>query len=199
MVALIQLPGASGLPGTGTPQIPVPTDVLPSGGGGGGAGAPGSGSMDPLGTVGLALLAYGLVQLLSKVVDKLPVGRHGGDPAPAGAAGTGFTPDDRKRLERILEQVAADHERIERLQEAVREIHDATRWMADPRNRADPRDGEPTWACRARTLSDPIAVNQRLSGQALDELREVNAKLDNVLRKLRALWLRVGRRRKDRG
>ena len=38
------------------------------------------GEMDPLGTVGLALLAYGLVQLLSKVVDKLPVWRAGDVP-----------------------------------------------------------------------------------------------------------------------
>ena len=55
------------------------------------------------------------------------------------------------------------------------------------------------WACRARALTDPLAVNQRLTGQALDELRTANARLDNILRKLRALWVRIGRRKKDRG
>jgi hypothetical protein len=126
------------------------------------------GEMDPLGTVGLALLAYGLVQLLSKVVDKLPVWR-GGDaqaaPAATGAGGA-FNVEDRKRLERVYEQAVADRQRLERLEEAVRE---------------------------------QLTVHQRLIGQALDDLREVHGKLDNVLRKLRALWMRAGRRKKDRG
>ncbi|HEX2201858.1 MAG TPA: hypothetical protein VHG91_01100, partial [Longimicrobium sp.] len=74
MVALIQLPGAPGPPVPGAPSIALPTDAIPAPPGVGGAGG---GNMDPLGTVGIALLAYGLVQLLSKVVDKLPVGRGG--------------------------------------------------------------------------------------------------------------------------
>ncbi|MFL5384708.1 MAG: hypothetical protein ACJ8GN_19465 [Longimicrobiaceae bacterium] len=142
-------------------QVPLDPEVaLPRGGGGG--------EMDPLNTVGLALLAYGLVQLLAKVVDKLPVGRGEPQPAPAAAAanGGGFTADDRKRLERVYEQALADRERLERLEDAFR---------------------------------DQLAVHQRLIGQALDDLREVHGKLDNVLRKLRAMWTRVGRRGKDRG
>jgi hypothetical protein len=96
------------------------------------------------------------------------VGRAGGD-APAGAAGAGgagFTAEDRKRLERVYEQAVADRQRLERLEEAVRE---------------------------------QLTVHQRLIGQALDDLREVHGKLDNVLRKLRALWTRAGRRKRDRG
>lgn len=127
------------------------------------------GEMDPLGTVGIALLAYGLVQLLSKVVDKLPVWRGGVDPPGAsagGGGGGGFGAEDRKRLERVYEQAVADRQRLERLEEVVRE---------------------------------QLAVHQRLIGQALDDLREAHAKLDNMIRKMRALWTRVGRRRKDRG
>ena len=193
VTALLAAAALQALPGAAQPGAPgtlVQPDAVQA--------PPRGGEADPLGTVGLALLAYGLVQLLSKVVDKLPVGKNAGEAAGA-PAGTphGFTADDRKRLERVLEQVVTDHEWIERLQEAVREIHEATRWMSEARHRSDPRDGQPAWQCRARTLSEPLAVNQRLSGQALDELREVNAKLDNVLRKLRALWLRLGRRRRD--
>jgi hypothetical protein len=132
------------------------------------------GEMDPLGTVGLALLAYGLVQLLSKVVDKLPVWRAGdvgparapAATAPPGGDGGGFTAEDRKRLERVYEQAVADRQRLERLEESVRE---------------------------------QLAVQQRLVGQALDDLRTVHAQLDNIVRKLRAVWTRIGRRRKDRG
>jgi hypothetical protein len=132
-------------------------------------GAPG-GENDPLGTVGLALLAYGLVQLLSKLIDKLPAFRSGGGdsspPSSAAAAGNGFSAEDRKRLERVYEQAMADRQRLERLEEGVRE---------------------------------QLQVHQRLIGQALDDLRDVHAKLDDLLRKLRALWTRVGRRKKDRG
>ncbi|HET7232845.1 MAG TPA: hypothetical protein VFJ16_22740 [Longimicrobium sp.] len=135
------------------------------------------GPMDPLGTVGLALLAYGLVQLLSKVVDKLPAWRAGAEPAGHGGGGGGsggggggaaggFNIEDRKRLERVYEQAVADRQRLERLEEAVRE---------------------------------QLSVHQRLIGQALDDLREAHGKLDNLTRKLRALWMRVGRRKKDRG
>lgn len=134
-------------------------------------GAPGDN--DPLGTVGLALLAYGLVQLLSKLIDKLPAFRSGGGEAPgasppaaAGSSGGGFSAEDRKRLERVYEQAMADRQRLERLEEGVRE---------------------------------QLLVHQRLIGQALDDLRDVHAKLDDLLRKLRALWTRVGRRKKDRG
>ena len=174
MVVLIQLGAA---PAAGSPAAAAATDAVSAVPGGGDPNAP----MDPLNTVGLALLAYGLVQLLSKVIDKLPVGRSH-DAAQGGAtggAGGGFTPDDRKRLERLLEQVTVDRQQLERLQEAVREIQDV--------------------ALRSRGMSDQLQVNQRLIGQALDELRETQAKLDNILRKLRSLWVRVGRRRKDKG
>jgi hypothetical protein len=173
MVALIQLGAA---PAAGSPAAAAATDAVPAMPGGGDPNAP----MDPLNTVGLALLAYGLVQLLSKVIDKLPVGRaHDAAQPGNGGAGGGFTSDDRKRLERLLEQVTIDRQQLERLQEAVREIQDV--------------------ALRSRGMSDQLQVNQRLIGQALDELRETQAKLDNVLRKLRSLWVRVGRRRKDKG
>jgi hypothetical protein len=176
------------------PVAAVPDDAVA------GAAAGGLEAADPLNTVGLALLAYGLVQLLAKVIDKLPVFKAGGEhhAVSSGSGGGGFSQDDRKRLERILEQVKADHQRLERLEELLREVSEGTRWMAEMRAR-DPRDGEPVWACRARALADPLAVNQRLTGQALDELRSANARLDNILRKLRALWMRVGRRKKDRG
>jgi hypothetical protein len=103
---------------------------------------------DPLSVVGLALLAYGLVQLLARVVDKLPVWRSGPADRRAVEPGSGFTEQDRKRLERACEQ---------------------------------------------------LEVQQRLVGQALDGIRELDKRLENVLRKLRALWRRVGRRRGDRG
>jgi len=131
------------------------------------------GPQDPLETVGLALLAYGLVQLLAKVIDKLPSWRGGGGeastgppPAPSASAAGGFTSEDRKRLERVYEQAVADRQRLERLEEAVRE---------------------------------QMVAHQRLIGLALDELRELHRKADEVLRKLRTLWMRVGRRKKDRG
>jgi hypothetical protein len=92
---------------------------------------------DPLGTVGLALLAYGLVQLLSKVVDRLPLGRRAADGIGAEA---GFTADDRRRLE------------------------------------------------------EQLALHQRLLGQALDELRVANGKLDRTSRGLRRLWRQARRR-----
>lgn len=106
------------------------------------------GGADPFGTVGLALLAYGLIQLLSKVVDRLPVGRRAGD---GGGAEAGFSGEDRKRLERVFDLVTQD----------------ATR-----RDRVD----------------EQFAVQQRLIGQALDELRGTDVKLDRALRGLRRLW-----------
>lgn len=184
----VQLPGVqpeAAPPGAGDASTRLPTAP--------GVTAPQA--ADPLGTVGIALLAYGLVQLLSKVVDKLPLWRSGGQEPAAGAS---FNPDDRKRLERMYELVVSDHERMLRMQEEVREIHEYTRWASEQRNRMDARDGEPLWQCKARGMIDQAATNQRLIGQALDELREMNAKLDNVLRKLRALWVRTGSRRNDR-
>ncbi|HEU4456411.1 MAG TPA: hypothetical protein VFR81_25310 [Longimicrobium sp.] len=189
-LTLIQLPaaGVDALPASAAAADAVP-----------GAAAAGGSEADPLNTVGLALLAYGLVQLLSKVIDKLPVFKAGGgEHAASSSSAGGFGADDRKRLERVLEQVVADHQRLERLEALLRDVAEGTRWMAEMRAR-DPRDGEPVWACRARALADPLAVNQRLTGQALDELRTANARLDNILRKLRALWVRIGRRKKDRG
>jgi hypothetical protein len=156
-------------------------------------GSPSTQPNDPLGTVGLALLAYGLVQLLSKVVDRLPLGRQGGD-----AQDGGFTREDRKRLDRLLEIAVADHARLERMQEEVREIYDYARWASEQRRRVDPVGDEAGWRHRGEALQEQLATNQRLIGQALDELREVHARLDNVLRKLRALWTRVGQRRGDR-
>jgi hypothetical protein len=144
--------------------------------------------------VGIALLAYGLVQLLSRVVDRLPFGRAGGTDAAEG----GFTRDDRKRLERLVEIAAADHARIERMQEELKEVYDYARWATEQRRRLGGTADESSWCHRVEGLLDQMGTNQRLIGQALDELREVQGKLDNVLRKLRALWVRVGQRRNDR-
>ncbi|HEU0077934.1 MAG TPA: hypothetical protein VFQ76_09825 [Longimicrobiaceae bacterium] len=154
------------------------------------AGQPG----DPLGTVGIALLAYGLVQLLSRVVDRLPFGR----PGAAEAGDVGFTRDDRKRIERLVEIAAADHARIERMQEELKEVYDYTRWATEQRRRHGATAEDGSWRHRVEGLLDQTNTNQRLVGQALDELREVQGKLDNILRKLRALWIRVGQRRNDR-
>jgi hypothetical protein len=149
---------------------------------------------DPLGTVGIALLAYGLVQLLSRVVDRLPFGR----PGAAEGAESGFSRDDRKRIERLVEIAAADHARIERMQEELKEVYDYARWATEQRRRPGGAVEDGSWRHRVEGLLDQMATNQRLIGQALDELREVQGKLDNVLRKLRALWIRVGQRRNDR-
>lgn len=124
------------------------------------AGADAAAPSDPLNTVGLALLAYGLVQLLSKVVDKIPIwGRTAVDRGNGGERGS-FTPEDRKRLERACDLIAAESQRLQRMQEA-------------------------------------LATQQRLIGQALDELRTVSSELRSVARKLRALWARVGGRGND--
>ena len=156
--------------------------------------SPGGQPGDPLGTVGIALLAYGLVQLLSRVVDRLPFGRQAGPEAGEG----GFTRDDRKRLERLMDIAAADHARIERMQEELKEVYDYARWATEQRRRLGGPADEGGWRHRVEGLVDHMATNQRLIGQSLDELREVQGKLDNVLRKLRALWIRVGQRRNDR-
>lgn len=178
-----QLPGPGAQPGS-----PVdPATALP---GSSATGQPG----DPLGTVGIALLAYGLVQLLSRVVDRLPFGR----PGTAEGGDGGFTRDDRKRMERLVEIAAADHARIERMQEELKEVYDYARWATEQRRRPGGTAEEGSWRHRVEGLLDQAATNQRLIGQALDELREVQGKLDNVLRKLRALWIRVGQRRNDR-
>lgn len=155
---------------------------------------PAASANETLNTVGLALLAYGLVQLLSKVLDKMPIWRT----AERRSEGSGgFTEEDRKRLERTCELVTTDVDRVQRLHDIVREIQEQTRWLAEQRTRTDPRDGEPMWNCRGRMAIDRLETQQRLIGQALDELRELNKKHENALRKLRALWRRLGRRRDD--
>lgn len=118
----------------------------------------GSDALDPLNTVGLALLAYGLVQLLSKIVDKLPLWRAAG--SDAGIARASFSEEDRKRLERACELIAGESQRLQRMQET-------------------------------------LTTQQKLIGQALDELRAVSIELKNVNRKLRGLWTRLGQRLAD--
>lgn len=113
---------------------------------------------DPLNTVGLALLAYGLVQLLAKIVDKLPLWRT--TPGDASDAKASFSDEDRKRLERACELIGGESQRLQRMQEA-------------------------------------LTTQQKLIGQALDELRHVSAELKAVSRKLRAVWARVGQRHGD--
>lgn len=72
---------------------------------------------DPLSTVGLALLAYGLVQLLSKFIDKIAFGR-GGAEHRAMMPGA-FTDEDRKRLERACEVAVNGDQRLQRISEAA--------------------------------------------------------------------------------
>jgi hypothetical protein len=71
---------------------------------------------DPLSTVGLALLAYGLVQLLSKFIDKIALGR--GLPDHRSVSGI-FSEEDRKRLERTCEIVANGDQRLQRISETA--------------------------------------------------------------------------------
>lgn len=72
---------------------------------------------DPLSTVGLALLAYGLVQLLSKFIDKIALARSGAD--HRGAVPGAFTDEDRKRLERACEILANGDQRLQRIAETA--------------------------------------------------------------------------------
>lgn len=172
----------TGLPGT---QVPVPgAEMAPPGADGN------------LETVGLALLAYGLVQLLSRVLDKLLTARAAADHPPAAG---GFRDEDRRRLEKAFEMLSAERERMRRMGEAVTAIQEQTRWITEQRGRTDPGDGEPVWNCRARGMVEQLATQQRLVGQALDELRVLNRQNETVMRKLRALWRRLGRRRRDTG
>jgi hypothetical protein len=112
-------------------------------------------SDDPLNTVGLALLAYGLVQLLSKFIDKIGMGRTGME-----VRGAGFGEEDRKRLERVNELLTAVDQRLQR-------------------------------------VSGSGVTQQRLAGQALDELRECTRRHESLARKLHAVWNRIGSRNGD--
>lgn len=170
----------SGVPGSG------PGGVLP-------------GQVDPtLETVGLALLAYGLVQLLAKVLDKLLVTRAG-EGAPTQVIVPSFRDEDRKRLSRTFEMLAADRERLGRMEEAVAAIQEQTRWLAEQRTRTDPQDGQPLWNCRARGVLEQLNAQQLLVGQALDELRALNRQNETVLRRLRSVWRRLARWRTGGG
>lgn len=167
---------------TGPPAVPG-AEVLP--------GQP-DGTLE---TVGLALLAYGLVQVLSRVLDKVLTARAADHAAPsaAGPANGGFRDEDRRRLEKAFEMLTAEREKVARLTEAVAAIHENTRWLAEQRGRTDPADGQPVMYCRARAMVDQLNTQQRLVGQALDELRTLNRQNETVLRKLRSVWRRVSR------
>lgn len=168
---------------TGPPAVPG-AEVLP--------GQP-DGTLE---TVGLALLAYGLVQVLSRVLDKLLTARaaeHSPPPSAAAPSGGGFRDEDRRRLEKTLEMLTAEREKLARLTEAVSAIHDNTRWVAELRGRTDSADGQPLMVCRARVMVDQLNAQQRLVGQTLDELRSLNRQNETVLRKLRSVWRRVSR------
>jgi hypothetical protein len=167
---------------TGPPGVPG-AEVLP--------GQP-DGTLE---TVGLALLAYGLVQVLSRVLDKVLTARTGeaSAPSPAGAAGGGFRDEDRRRLEKSFEILTAERERLQRMADSLADIHEQTRWLAELRGRTDPIDGQPLMNCRARVVVEQLNTQQRLVGQALDELRTLNRQNETMLRKLRALWRRVSR------
>ncbi len=168
---------------TGPPGVPG-AEVLP--------GQP-DGTLE---TVGLALLAYGLVQVLSRVLDKVLTARAAEThpPAPSGAAaGGGFRDEDRRRLEKSFEMLTADRERLQRMGDTLADIHEQTRGLAELRVRTDPVDGQPLMNCRARVVVEQLNTQQRLVGQALDELRTLNRQNETVLRKLRALWRRVSR------
>lgn len=147
-------------------------------------------------TVGLALLAYGLVQVLSRVLDKVLTARAESHPPPAAASGPangGFRDEDRRRLEKSFEMLTAERDKLARLVEAVTAIQENTRWLAEQRARSDPADGQPLMHCRARAMVEQLNTQQRLVGQALDELRTLNRQNETVLRKLRAVWRRISR------
>lgn len=145
-------------------------------------------------TVGLALLAYGLVQLLSRVLDKLLTARTADQVPPAGApTAGGFRDEDRRRLEKSFEMLTSERERLKRMTDTVAAIQEQTRWLAELRGRTDPADGQPPFHCRARAVVDQLNTQQRLVGQALDELRALNRQNETVLRKLRSVWRRVSR------
>jgi hypothetical protein len=165
---------------TGPPVVPG-AEVLP--------GQP-DGTLE---TVGLALLAYGLVQVLSRVLDKVLTARTAEHSTPGSAAAGGFRDEDRRRLEKAFDMLAADRERLQRMAEAVAAIQEQTRWLGEARGHADPVDGQPMFNCRARVVAEQLNTQQRLVGQALDELRRLNRQNETVLRKLRALWRRVSR------
>jgi hypothetical protein len=150
-------------------------------------------------TVGLALLAYGLVQVLSRVLDKVLTARAGEASGPAAAAAGGFRDEDRRRLEKSFEILTAERERLQRMSDALADIQEHTRWMAELRGRTDPIDGQPLMNCRARVVVEQLNTQQRLVGQALDELRTLNRQNETMLRKLRALWRRVSRWRPGGG
>jgi hypothetical protein len=179
-------------------EEPVITILLQSAPPAGPAPAPGGAQPEAaLETVGLALLAYGLVQLLAKVVDKLLTARAADGTPPPDPAG-GFREDDRKRLEKAFQMLTADRERMQRLGESVAAIQEQTRWLSEQRARTDPVDGQPAWNCRARGVLEQLQTQQRLVGQALDELRGLNRQNESMLRKLRAVWRRVSRWRGER-
>jgi hypothetical protein len=147
-------------------------------------------------TVGLALLAYGLVQVLSRVLDKVLTARTESQhpaPAPSAPANGGFRDEDRRRLEKSFEMLTAERDKLARLAEAMTAIQENTRWLAEQRGRTDPADGQPLMHCRARAMVDQLNTQQRLVGQALDELRTLNRQNETVLRKLRAVWRRISR------
>ncbi len=120
---------------------------------------------EPVSTVGIALLAYGLVQLLSKFIDKLATGRLPGDQRAGGGSGGsggsgGFGDEDRKRLERSSELLGSGDQRLQRIAETA-------------------------------------AIQQKLVGQVLDELRESGRKQEQLARKVNAVWNRIGSRNDD--
>ncbi len=173
--------------------------AAPSGVPGPGPGGGFPGQVDPtLETVGLALLAYGLVQLLAKVLDKLLASRAA-DGAPTQVIVPSFRDEDRKRLAKTFEMLAADRERLGRMEETVAAIQEQTRWLAEQRARTDPLDGQPMWNCRARGVLEQLNAQQQLVGQALDELRTLNRQNETVLRRLRSVWRRLARWKKGGG
>jgi hypothetical protein len=177
---------------TGPPGAPGAEVVVPS---------PPDGTLE---TVGLALLAYTLVQVLSRVLDKVLTARAGEASthtpgAAAAAAVGGFRDEDRRRLEKSFEMLSAERERLQHVAEAVAAIQEQTRWMAEQRSRVDPADGQPLMNCRARVVVEQLNTQERLVGQALDELRTLNRQNETVLRKLRSVWRRVSRWRPGGG
>lgn len=102
MTEVLQSPS----PGVAGAQIPTPAD----------GGYLHRSADDPLSTVGLALLAYGLVQLLSKFIDKIAFGRSATDHRLSPGA---FNEEDRKRLERTCELAANGDQRLQRIAETA--------------------------------------------------------------------------------
>ncbi|HEU0012600.1 MAG TPA: hypothetical protein VFQ45_02915, partial [Longimicrobium sp.] len=130
------------------------------------------------------------------VLCEKPMTRHVAEAEAAAAAPGGFRPEDRRRLEKAVEMLSAGRDQMRRIADGVALVQEQTRWVAEQRARTDPTDGEPLWTCRGRGLAEQLQVQQRLVGQVLDDVRVIHQQNQGMMRRLRAMWRRLTRKRK---